>query len=529
MSRSRRAAMALFVGVVPGTAASIPAAAAPSNTGPSTTTAPYVLPVAAGVEITSILTVADDGAASNGYEMVGIPDGLGAQRQGTNLIVNMNHELGQTQGIARAHGQAGAFVSRLVIDPATLSVREGSDWIRPGVQYWDYPNGALSPRPDAYGTGSTADLPSFARFCSGDLTEAGQLYNASTQNGYKGAVYFANEEVGPDGRVFAVLKDGTAVQLPRLGLFSWENTLGAFNDSDTTVVMGDEDQSNIAGQNVSQLWVYVGTKQKSGTPVDKAGLTNGENHVVTIPDGDPTNDPDPINDGALRALIAADPDRRVEFGLSEVGWDQSGTAQNDEALAEGMSLNRIEDGEFDPNDKNVFYFVTTEGSPANPPETPARDGGGLWRLTFEDVEDPELGGTLELLLDGTESIFSAAGAESNMNKPDNMTIDAHGNVLIQEDPGGNAHVARIVAYRISDGALGVVARFDPALFSGTMPLTIDEESSGIIDTEAVLGAGTFLFDAQVHTNSGLDNPVAQVERGQLMQLFVPDWNVVYGS
>ena len=52
-----------------------------------------------------------------------------------------------------------------------------------------------------------------------------------------------------------------------------------------------------------------------------------------------------------------------------------------------------------------------------------------------------------------------------MNKPDNMAIDTHGNLLIQEDPGNVNHLARIVAYRISDGALGVVARFDPALFS----------------------------------------------------------------
>ena len=52
-----------------------------------------------------------------------------------------------------------------------------------------------------------------------------------------------------------------------------------------------------------------------------------------------------------------------------------------------------------------------------------------------------------------------------MHKPDNMTIDTHGNLLIQEDPGNVNHLARIVAYRISDGALGVVARFDAALFA----------------------------------------------------------------
>ena len=118
-----------------------------------------------------------------------------------------------------------------------------------------------------------------------------------------------------------------------------------------------------------------------------------------------------------------------------------------------------------------------------------RDGGGLWRLRFANIENPSLGGTLQLLLDGTEEI---AAGEPKLNKPDNMAIDAHGNLLIQEDPGSNNHLARIVAYRISDGALGVVGRFDAALFgagSATL-LTIDEESGGIVDTEAFLGAGT---------------------------------------
>jgi hypothetical protein len=109
---------------------------------------------------------------------------------------------------------------------------------------------------------------------------------------------------------------------------------------------------------------------------------------------------------------------------------------------------------------------------------------------------------------------------------------------IQEDPGNVNHVARIVAYRISDGALGVIGKFDTNLFSAgatadPTKLTIDEESSGIIDTEDFLGAGTFFFDAQVHTAKGLPAGTGPgtvqefVERGQYLQLKVDDWSAVY--
>ncbi len=137
------------------------------------------------------------------------------------------------------------------------------------------------------------------------------------------------------------------------------------------------------------------------------------------------------------------------------------------------------------------------------------------------------------MLDGSEAI--------NLVKPDNLTIDGHGNILLQEDPGNVDAVARIAAYRISDGALGQVATFDPALFAPGAPgfVTKDEESSGVIDLEPLgYPAGTFLFDAQAHTAAGLPvdpNPAADdpatadeyVERGQLLKLRIPSFRSVY--
>jgi hypothetical protein len=115
--------------------------------------------------------------------------------------------------------------------------------------------------------------------------------------------------------------------------------------------------------------------------------------------------------------------------------------------------------------------------------------------------------------------------------------------LIQEDPGNNAHVARVLAYRISDGKLAVVAQFDKKYFAtdATTPITIDEESSGIVNANAFLkkagdSASYFFFNAQVHATTSkarleaapsdaLDQ--AAIEGGQFYLLKITDWTKIF--
>ena len=475
--------------------------------------------MADGVSTKSLLTVSDAGSASDGYEMVGIPDGLGALRQSgsRDLTLFMNHELRADTGVVRRHGQNGAFVAELDIDSDSFEIESGRDLIDPDVRFWDYPSQAYrtgvpsggGPNPRDPSDTFIAGLTDFARFCSGFLSEPGQLLNRETSRGFRGQIYFANEENGDEGRVFGVTPDGQAQQLPRLGLFSWENTLVAPTDSDTTLALGNEDTAD------GQLWAYVGRKQSSGNPFTRAGLTNGRNFVVDLADENTDTDAE------FRANYGKGQPAGFTLGPEEeVNWDRSGKRQNEEAKVKGLGLNRIEDGSFDPRNPGDYYFLTTEGSPGTVPSEPTvtRDGGGLWRLHFRDVNRPERGGTLELLLDGTEAPF--------LNKPDNMTIDRRGNLLIQEDPGNNAQLARIVAYEIETGNRGVVAEFDGTRFrtGGAQFITQDEESSGIIEARRFLGKGWFLFDAQVHA----PNPEAEkVEFGQLLALHVRRFRDVY--
>ncbi|MGH2901020.1 MAG: hypothetical protein ACRDMZ_20260, partial [Solirubrobacteraceae bacterium] len=186
--RTRFPLSALSAGAAVLALAAAPAAVAAVGTGlkgPSTTTSPYVLPIADGVEVTSLLTVGDL-PAGNGYRMVGIPDGLGARRAPTaagKLELFMNQELTSGVGIVRAHGQKGAFVSDYTIDRASLAVNSGQDLMGPGdISYWNYPTGTYGATPSAASpVGSNplflAQLAAFGRFCSGTLSDPGQLYN----------------------------------------------------------------------------------------------------------------------------------------------------------------------------------------------------------------------------------------------------------------------------------------------------------------------------------------------------------------
>jgi hypothetical protein len=392
---SRRIRTKLALRAVLGLAAAGTALAA-TGTGPSTTTDPYVLPVADGVDVTSLLaveTASDNGAATNGYQMVGIPDGLGATFGPTegDFRLFMNHELTAGAGAPRDHGATGAFVSKWTIDSDTLEVEDGADLIQ-DVRYWSYAAHAYVP--NAADAGQDAR---FARFCSGFLSP-GQLYNDDAGNGYDGQLYFANEENGDVGRDCGVTTDGQARQLPRLGLFSWEDSLVGLNRGDATYVQGQEDSAS------GQLHVYVGQKQDHGNAFDRAGLTNGDQFVVDL------HNERVSTDAEFRSTYGKDHPAPFDLGSAEeVDWDQAGADQNSDAAAKGLSLNRIEDGAFDPRHPEDFYFVTTEGGKDT---TATRDGGGLWRLSYRNVEKPWKGGTLTLLLDGSEAPL--------LNKPDNL-------------------------------------------------------------------------------------------------------------
>jgi hypothetical protein len=433
---------------------------------------PYLSPLGCPADVRAILTAGDrtnktpDGAE---YGMVGIPDGLGAFDNGDGTFTLLvNHGLGATSGVPRAHGAPGAFVSKWTIRKADLAVLEGSDLIRQ-VAVWNAKTSSYE-RPT---TGIA-----FGRFGSGDLPKLPALFDAASELGFDGRLFFNGEGVGTEGRAFAHALDGTSVELPRLGKASWENIVLNPGTGARTVSIGLDSSGN------GQLYVYAGEKSRDGDPIQRAGLTNGALYGVSV-SGTPVEN--------AQGGIPDAPFELVSFGNVE---NRTGAELEAASVQGGVTgFQQPEDGAWDPNDPNDFYFVTTAAF-----EVPSR----LYRLRFADAREPQRGGRIQMLLDGTEG----------QRMLDNVAIDTTGHVYLQEDPGNNPYLAKIWRYDVAADQLSEIAQHSAAGFSPGAPgfLTQDEESSGIIDASDVLGPNTFLLTTQAHFQSP-DSEV--VEGGQL--------------
>src|SRR5262245_11168440 len=517
--------------------------------GPSSSQSAYVIPTHTGVTTRSIMTVGDsvnlkpDGITP--YRMVGIPDGLGAYDNGDGTFtLVMNHELpvnvtgttGTPVGGIRAHGNASAFVSRWTIAKATLQVLKVEDLIQNNVSIF------LSNNNPSTGVVHTAFLPGgttpIGRLCTRDLTtvtayswtdpDTGVFYGTTAR------IFQSGEEMsgiatsitgggnlGPKGTVHYgrqfnwILTDDpnipgdqsrTGYEMPHCGLFDWENNLANPLSQRKTIVAGMDD-TNPGGQ----VYFWVGEKQTTGNVVERAGLTrqSANDNLYVVKVNGLTNDAtgatledrgSPLN-GTFALQNEGDVSGLTFGGLEDLSNTKGAT-----------KFLRPEDGNWDPSNPRDYYFVTTDRLDTQKDGVGTQAGRSrLYRLRFTDISQPELGGAITCLLNGTE-----AG-----NMFDNITIDRHGRLLLQEDVGNAAHNGKIWMYEIATSNLVQLAKHDPSRFGdltlpATAPYNQDEESSGIIDVSEILGPGAFLLDVQAHyTISG-----ELVEGGQLLVMYV---------
>lgn len=518
---------------------------------PNTTVEPYykVSPAAAkgGFEVSlkSLVTVGDTNAViPGGYKMVGIPDGLGAFDNGDGTFtLLMNHELrggdlrggnGTTTfttntttgvittnsnaavGVVRAHGGKGSFVSEWVFRKSDLSVVRAGDLIKPGgVMLWDTRTGYRPFNP-------TNDFH-ISRLCSADLPEINALYNPFSGKGTTNRIFLNGEEdggpfrPGQGGRAFAHIatgpEKGISYELPYLGKFAWENAVASPFPQDRTVVMGLDD-SELTN---SQVYVYIGAKRSSGSDIERAGLTGGKLFGIRVVDAGAFVVTE-TNDKVIGASSRKDWSRFILHDFGDVSRTSGDTLDVD-SLGLLTNFQRVEDGAFDPNRPNDFYFLTTgrvENNATRATFNNVTAATRLWRVCFDDITRPELGGFVELVLEGPAGVANGL-SHTQPVMMDNLGFTRDGRILLQEDPGNYDRLAKVWSFDPVNRDLTELAASDPKYFTTGNTntfLTRDEEASGIIDVSDILGEGWTIWDIQVHNRLNTE----LVEGGQLVAM-----------
>ncbi|HKT61693.1 MAG TPA: alkaline phosphatase PhoX [Gemmatimonadales bacterium] len=415
-----------------------------------------------------------------------IPDGLGAYAEGANLILFANHEI-------TSSGVDGKFpfarVSRLVLDPATLSVTGGSYAV----------------------TGKAAGFL-FQRLCSASF--------GGSEVGLGSGWFLTGEESvtgGAEGIQLAVKHDGSETRkLPWLGRFAHENYIAVPNASGKVVLFGTDDNQPAASGTAlrSELYMYVADN------ADALLAGTGKLYVFAS---------DAVENSGY--LTAGSP---VSGRFVEVADAGSLSADGLQSAVDGLGafkFVRLEDIDYarrpTARGTTTLYFVDTGNINARCGADPCDLFGSIYRLDI-DSSDPTQNPRLTLL---ARSRGVAAG---DWASPDNIAVSEN-SLMVQEDPAYAQfnRPERIWNFKFrSNGALGApvaVVELETEKFTGNVCSDAAGtcwESSGIIGASQWLGQGTWLFDVQAHTlpfsyKDGETTVNITKEGGQLLYLRLP--------
>ena len=495
-------------------AAVLAAAALTSSVSAATSVKPYVEAVGSEYEIKALFSVDDKvpllgGAPGQQYRMVGIPDGLGAHANGDGTsTLFMNHELNSnalSEPVVGGPKNRGTYVSQWILDADgdPVAGRRAYDWV-----YQE--NTLVGPAPDT--TNTTRAL---ARFCSGFL--------AGPQHGFDRWIYLTNEEEqaaantfdGNGGQSVAIF-DNELHALPSLGHYAKENSVVQPGHGTETVIFSTEDGPPTLD---NQLYMYVGKKDRSAraSVLARNGLDDGTLYIFRSLD--PTrNSERTFRSGSVTGEWIEIPNAE---NLTDVQLEAAADARN------AMTFVRPEDGAFNPNDRNEFFWVTTGSSSG------ADDGvnelGRLYSLRLHpgNVTKPAI-----LTIVYNADTVVAAGGDTALS-PDNLDA-SRDYLMINED--GTTESRLVMAAKGRDGSIwrfdltkgpvhGIgadastatrVAELNPPGRDGIPVGPGVWETSGIIDTTALFGADTWLSDVQAHPpTTPPAGPTVTVEDGQL--------------
>ena len=290
----------------------------------------------------------------------------------------------------------------------------------------------------------------FNRLCSADLPPSSAFYNAATSKGYAGQLFLNGEEDKAGGRAFAHALNGISYELADFGHIAWENLLANPASGDNTLVIGLDDIQN------GLLLVYQGNKSKTGNAIQQAGLVGGQLYAGKV-------------EGERFSLVALTNMANLDGKTLRVEAQKLG--------ATGFA--RPEDGAWDSINYQVFWFNTTD-----------KIGGDsrLSQLVFDDINNPQAGGSIT-----TKIHASQIGAEMF----DNLTVDADGRVLLEEDPGEHERLSAIWLFEPKTNKTTKLFEANSKLFKPGAAdfMTTDEEHSGIIEVTALLSKASW-FDSK---------------------------------
>jgi hypothetical protein len=447
-------------------------------TGNNSSQSPYLKPARPGVQFTSILTAGD---AVSGYKMTGAPSGLDAydNNDGTFTLL-VNHEISSTLGVTRAHGSNGSFISKWIINKSDLSVVSGSDLMQQ-VYLWDTTTQTYN-----------QDTYAFSNFRAGYLGDPSSFYNSATGKGTTERIYITGEDNGLEGKAMAHIltgpNAGKSYELPALGKFAWKQLTVLSLTNDQTIVLAAD--GGTEGEANGHIYYYYGTKTKSGTEIERAGLTNGILYAANAAFTKEDTADVFLKDEVIFA--------RERLYLGDVK-NKTGAELYAQSLNGGATLFANPGGIADIG--GDYYFTTCAGF-----NKPAR----LWQFTTyrQDYFSTRVNGY-------TPPDYSGQLAEQKLWQ--NLAYDFRNHFTLLEDPGNNAHIAKLWQYGPS---LYPIAYFDSARFlpGAANFITQNEGAAGIMNIAHILGPGMYLTTAQVRSAS---SDPAVVEGGQLLAYFNP--------
>lgn len=421
--------------------------------------------LASGVNIKPILTVGESLQQENGqtYQVAGIPDGMGAyDNKNRTFTVLLNHELSAPTNLSDAR------VSKLQISSKSGDLQvEGGKYLINGTE-------------------------GYKRFCSATYVDR--------KEGFPTPVFLTNEEdtTSKFGGISLAVNpiNGQIKNLPWIGYYAHENTIGVPGFRQKVVVLSTEDDAP------GHLFMYIGRNQ--------ADILNGRGQLYVFKASNASSPSDfHKGDTVQGTFIPVSQQENQNFTTLRKAVTDKGA----------LFFARLEDITYDLNSPNVLYFTSTGRSRFVDPKTgqPYDAKGRVYKMTL-DPQDPTRVVALEVLLEGDKG-----GPVLN---PDNIAV-SDSSLMIQEDINTEfkgQRPGRIWQYNLQNKSLTAVAELDQTDPSGN-PIPGDSpgdwESSGIINMANILGPNKWLVNVQAHTLSTAQFG-GQDEGGQILLMEVPN-------